>query len=87
MESRASFHAMRNATKSFNYVEVDFGVVHLGDCTRCNIVGKGDKNLNLSNGIMLRLKDVRYVPTLNHNLISFGQLVKFGMNITFTADS
>ena len=73
LDSGASFHATGNAMKLRNFIEGDFGVVHLGDGTRCSIVGKGDVELNLHHGVVLRLTDVRYMPTLNHNLISVGQ--------------
>jgi len=42
--------------------------------------------VNLSNGSMLKLKDVRNVLKLKRNLISAGQLADAGMKITFDGD-
>lgn len=57
MDSDASFHTSRDASKLLNYVNDNFDKVHLGDGTRCSIVGKGYAQINLSNGMGLRLTD------------------------------
>lgn len=53
----------------------------------CDIVGKGEVRINLSNGTVLRLKDVRHVPNLRRSIISVGQFSESGMKTTFTRDS
>lgn len=87
LDSGASFYVTRNAIKVFNYVEGNFGVVYLGGSIQFNVISKGDTDLNLSNGVVLRLKDMRCMPTLNHKLILVGQMVESGLNTTFIADS
>ena len=42
--------------------------------------------ISLSNGSMLKLRNVRHVPKLKKNLIFIGQLVDGGMKITFDGD-
>ena len=42
--------------------------------------------VNLSNGSMLKLKDVRHVPKLKRNLISVGQLADAEMKTIFDSD-
>ena len=48
------------------------GKVYLRDDEPCDIVGKGDVVVSLSNGLTLKLRNVRHVPKLKRNLISFG---------------
>ena len=64
----------------------DIKKVYLGDDESCNIVSKGDVIVNLSNGSILKLKDVRHVPKLKRNLISVGQLADAGMKTIFDSD-
>ena len=42
--------------------------------------------VSLSNGSMLKLKNVMHVPKLKRNLISVGQLADIGMKTTFDDD-
>jgi len=58
----------------------------LGDDESCDIVGKGDVMISLSNGLTLKLKNVRHVLKLKRNLISVGQLADGGMKTTFDGD-
>jgi len=60
--------------------------VYLGDDEPCDIVGKGDVMVSLSNGLTLKLRNVRHVLKLKRNLISDGQLVNGGMKTTFDGD-
>jgi len=52
----------------------------------CDIVGKGDMMVSLSNGSTLKLKNVRHVLKLKRNLISVGQLTNERMKTTFDGD-
>ena len=52
------------------------GNVHLGDDTICDVIGIGNIQLDMFDGSIKTLKDVRYVPDLKINLISIGQLDK-----------
>ena len=60
--------------------------LYLGDDEPCDIIGKSDVMVNLSNGSTLKLRNVKHVPKLKRNLISVGQLVDRGMKITFDGD-
>ena len=66
----ASFHATPRMNVLQNNVQENFGKVYLGDDDACNIVGKGDVQITQIDGTILRLKDVRHVPSLTRNLIS-----------------
>ena len=70
-----------------NYVQGNFGKVYLGDDEACNIVGKGDVQITQTDGMILKLKDVRHVPSLTRNLISVGQLSEGGVVTSFTSDA
>ena len=52
----------------------------------CDIVGKGDVVVSLSNGSILKLRNVRHVSKLKRNLISIEQLAGGGMKTTFDGD-
>ena len=52
----------------------------------CDIVGKGDAIVSLSNGSTLKLSNVRHVLKLKRNLIYAGQLADGGMKTTFNGD-
>ena len=60
--------------------------MYLGNDEPCDIVGKGDVVVSLSNGSTLKLRNVRQVPKLKRNLISVEQLADEGMETTFDSD-
>ncbi|KAL0322223.1 UNVERIFIED_CONTAM: Retrovirus-related Pol polyprotein from transposon TNT 1-94 [Sesamum calycinum] len=51
-----------------------FGFVSMANKKRCEIQGLGDVCLTFKDGYKLTLKNVRYVPDLNHNLMSCAAL-------------
>ena len=55
----------------------------MGDDEPCKIVGKNRVRINLNNGIEWMLKDVRYFPVMERNLISTRQLGDSGLLSTF----
>ena len=63
------------------------GKVYLGDDEPCDIVGKGDLMVSLSNDSTIKLRNVRYVPKLKRKLISICQLADGGMKSTFYGDA
>jgi hypothetical protein len=67
-----------------DYVQGDFGQVHLGDDAPCKIVGMGKVKINQRNGNQWLLKEVRHVLDLSKNPISTGQLVSEGCISIFT---
>jgi len=84
IDSGASFHATTGHDIFQNYVKDELGKVYLGDNEPCDIVGKGDEMVSLSNSLTLKLRNVRHVPKLKRNLISVSQLADRGMKITST---
>ncbi|KAL0283401.1 UNVERIFIED_CONTAM: Retrovirus-related Pol polyprotein from transposon TNT 1-94, partial [Sesamum angustifolium] len=56
-----------------------FGSVSMANKKRCDIQGLGDVCLTFSDGYKLTLRNVRYVPDLNHNLMSCAALEEEGL--------
>jgi hypothetical protein len=65
----ASFHATPDRKKFLDYVQGDFGQVHLGDDAPCKNFGMGKVKIKKRNGNQWLLKEVRHVPDLRKNLI------------------
>jgi hypothetical protein len=74
VDSRDSFHATPYMKHFLDYVQGDFGQVHLGDDAPCKIVGMGKVKIKQRNGNQWLLKEVRRVPDLRKNLILMGKL-------------
>lgn len=74
LDSGASFHSTSCREIMENYVNGDYGKVHLADDKTLKIMGKGDVRVKLPNGTTWKLQGVRYIPGLKKNLISVGQL-------------
>ena len=55
----------------------------MGDDEPCDIVGKGNMVVSLSNGSTLKSRNVTHVSKLKRNLISISQLMDGGTKITF----
>jgi len=53
-------------------VKGELGKVYLGDDEPCDIIGKGNMMVSLSNDSMLKLMNVRSVPNLKRNIITVG---------------
>jgi hypothetical protein len=84
VDSGASFHATPHRKHFLDYVQGDFGQVHLGDNKPCKIVGMGKVKIKQRNGNQWLLKEVKHVPNLSKNLISTGQLASEGCISIFT---
>jgi hypothetical protein len=78
IDSRDSLHATRHRKHILDYVQGDFGQVHLGDDAPCKIVGVGKVKIKKRNGNQWLLKEVKHVPDLRKNIISTGQLLSEG---------
>jgi hypothetical protein len=72
VDSGVSFHSIPHRKKFLDYVQGDFGQVHLGDDAPCKIVGMGKVKIKQRNGNQWLLKEVRHVLDLRKNLISTG---------------
>jgi hypothetical protein len=84
VDSRASFHARPHRKHFLDYVQGDFGQVHLGDDAPCKIVGMGKVKIKQSNGNQWLLKEVRHILDLRKYLNSIGQLSSEGCISIFT---
>jgi hypothetical protein len=84
VDSEASFHATPHRKHFLDYVQGDFGQVHLGGDAPCKIVGMRKVNIKQRNGNQWLFKKVRHVPNLRKNLISIGQLESEGCISIFT---
>jgi hypothetical protein len=74
VDSGDSFHATPHRKHFLDYVQGDFGQVHLGDDAPCKILEMGNVKIKECNGNQWLLKEVRHVPDLRKNTISTGQL-------------
>jgi hypothetical protein len=84
VDSEDSFHATPHRKHFLDYVQGDFGQVHLGDDASCKIVGMGKVKIKKRNGNQWLLKVVRHVPYLRKNIISIGKLESEGCISIFT---
>ena len=57
-----------------------FGTIHLGDDKPCAIIGIGNIKIQLHDGVVRTLNDVRHIPDMRKNLISLGTLHANGFN-------
>ncbi len=53
----------------------------MGNNAVCRVIGMGNVSLQLHDGIIWDIKQVRYVPDLKGNLISLGVIDQIGFNI------
>ena len=84
LDSGDSFHATPHRKHFLDYVQGNFGQVHLGDDAPCKIVGMGKVKIKQHNGNQWLLKEVRHIPYLRKNLISTGYLEIEGCISIFT---
>ena len=61
-----------------SFEKLDGCSIIMGDDRPCNMEGIGTVHIKMYDGIMRELKEVRYVPQLKRNLISFGSLKTLG---------
>ncbi|KAK8933421.1 hypothetical protein KSP39_PZI015880 [Platanthera zijinensis] len=58
--------------------------VYLGDGKASKLEGKGSINIITSSGQVKQITDVQFVPKLAQNLLSVGQLLQKGYNVSFS---
>lgn len=58
-----------------DYIKGYFEKIFIGDDETCNIVGRVDIQLNMSNITVLKLEDVKHFLSFHKILISIGELV------------
>ncbi|KAH9754791.1 hypothetical protein KPL71_015554 [Citrus sinensis] len=82
LDSSCTYHMCPNKGCFFSFKELDGGVVFMGNDNACKTMGIGTNQLKNHDGSIQVLRDVRYVPSLNKNLISLGVLESKGFTIT-----
>ena len=76
LDSGCTFH-MCTRKEWFQLLQPSVGGnVHLGDDTICDMICIGNIQLEMFDGSIKTLKDVRFILDLKRNLISIGQLDK-----------
>lgn len=78
-----SNHMTRMKDLFTNLDETEKMRMNLGDDKETQVTEKGTVALKVSSSNVRFLNDVQYVPTLAHNLLSVGQLLSSGYNVTF----
>ena len=85
IDSGASRHITRFKEALSDMVEKDTNLeIVLGDNDTYLVKGTGTVTLHLSQGQILRLQDVLYVPNLKKNLVSISAMEDKGFNVAFT---
>lgn len=93
LDSGCTFHITPDKEALYDFEEVDGGKVLMGNNTYSEVKGIGKLKIVNPDGTKVILTNVRYMPTMGRNLISFGQLEKSGcsyegsgFNVKFTKD-
>ncbi|WZZ77670.1 hypothetical protein YC2023_098242 [Brassica napus] len=78
MDSGYSYHSTPDKEVLFDFKELDGGKVLMANNTYSNIKGIGKVRIENPDGSEVILKDVKYMPEVSRNLISYGKLEKSG---------
>ena len=73
-----SFHITPQRDVLYNYKDVNGGKVLMANNTQCDVKGIGNIKIRNTDGVEVILTDVRYMPQMSRNLISYGMLEKAG---------
>lgn len=80
MDSGASLHITPNRDLLFDFKDCSGGKVLMGNNTFSEINGVGKIRIKRHDGSVVILTDVKYMPTMGRNLISYGCLERAGCN-------
>ncbi|BBH09623.1 ADP glucose pyrophosphorylase large subunit 1 [Prunus dulcis] len=86
LDSGCSNHMTGNKSAFVNFKHTNNSEVRIGDGGKLVAKGCGDILFLSKSGEQKRISDVLYVPDLNYNLLSVGQLLRKGHNIQFRED-
>ena len=79
-DSGCSFHLTSNSEWFEDYKEIVEGQVLLGNDNPCKVIGMGSVRIKTHDGFKVILPNVRHVPELKRNLISFRMLDDYGFS-------
>ncbi|KAH9762165.1 hypothetical protein KPL70_000710 [Citrus sinensis] len=85
LDSGCSFHLCPDKSLFHTYKSMDGGRVLMGNNNVCKIVGMGSVKIEMLDGSVQILSDVRHAPRLKRNLISLGMLD--GMGYSFKSEN
>ncbi|KAG8496828.1 hypothetical protein CXB51_008136 [Gossypium anomalum] len=85
LDSGCTFHMSSNQDWFITYETVSEGVVLMENNTSCKIAGVGTIKVNIFDGVVRTLSNMRHVPELKRNLISLSTLDSKGYR--YTAES
>lgn len=78
LDSGCTFHITPQRELLTNFKEFDGNKVMMGNNTYCTVRGTGTITIDNSDGTTVSLSNVRYIPEMGRNLISYGQLEQSG---------
>lgn len=79
LDSGCTFHITPRREVLSNFEAFDGNKVFMGNDTYCMVKGQGTITIDNPDGSVLTLGQVRYIPDMGRNLISYGQLEKIRM--------
>ena len=82
MDSACSFHLTYICEFFTSYISKQLGYVSMGNNAPCQVVGIGNVKIQMFDGVIQTLENVRHVPDMVRNLISEGELDSRGFKIT-----
>jgi hypothetical protein len=80
LDSACTFHICSHRDWFSDYVQSHAGKDVIGDGSTCEIIGIGSIYIQVHDGSIKKLIDVRFVPKLKRNLISLSTLEAIGFN-------
>ncbi|CAH9095979.1 unnamed protein product [Cuscuta epithymum] len=79
IDSGCTYHMTPFRNMFTSYSTCESGHVSLADNKKCKVHGMGDISLKFENGTVFKLKNVRHVPDLRHNLLSVSAFEECGL--------
>jgi hypothetical protein len=80
LDSACTFHICSHRDWFYDYVQSHAGEVVIGDVSTCQIIGIGSIYIQVHDGNIKKLINVRFVPKLKRNLIYLSTLEAMGFN-------
>jgi len=82
LDTRVTYHVCPNRDWLSSFEKLDGCLKVMGDDHPCNMEGIDIVRIKIFDGIVQKLKEVRYVPQLKKNLISVGILETLGLVVS-----